>query len=133
MHELTGKLTLLGNAKLGQTSNQYSLIELDGVIYSNILINQTLDNFLQRALNDPGEVTLWMRGQSIIAIQLSDGKFYATRFWAAPLMECLFATVAILFFGLGILLWMRILFVRLPQQSEFQSLLNRHPGAVVLN
>lgn len=78
MKKFEGVVKMLGNANVYPNGNKkYSVIEIGNHALRDVKVNQGLDNYLQRALEDNGQSTLWITKDSGIAmLMLPNGQKY---------------------------------------------------------
>ncbi|MFT7724003.1 MAG: hypothetical protein QM788_14440 [Roseateles sp.] len=78
MKEVVGSLNLLGNATINSKNGRhtYTTIEIGENLLQNIIVERSLDNFLERALNLGGKVKLYLLDKYLVGVELPDGKLY---------------------------------------------------------
>lgn len=97
MQEVKGVLKMLGSGStshgnIGSSFVKYNTIEIGDTILQKIVTAQSLNDFAERGLGQ--EVTLFLNGKMLIAVQLADGKLY---YWKRSFLLFVFAVVLSLF------------------------------------
>jgi hypothetical protein len=99
-----GNIVLLGNAKISNTATTYSVIEIGDQILQKIVVPNSLDNFLSRALAQQGRSKLYLSRKVLCGVETPDGKVYCYK--AKPisgLIMCIVGIPLIPFFGVGLM------------------------------
>lgn len=95
MKTVEGVITMLGNATIRSGAvnsfTTYSIVEIGGVILKNVVVNNKLDNFIERALKGAEPVRLSLMKPSVVhtaiaAIEFADGKRYVSKPFSGALI-----------------------------------------------
>lgn len=121
---ITGNLTMLGNAQItGNGVHHYSLIEIGGQVLRKVRCPSGVNNFLMRALDMPGETTLYLNGSFLFAVRLPDGRAYTWKTSSfGSVLVLLFGICTIPIFGIG-LIFIFIALKELSVHSDASSLI----------
>jgi len=95
---------MLGNATLVNKFTTYSVIEIGNQLLQHVVVPNTLDNFLGRALHQPGDTRLFMSNLTLLGVGLPDGKLYCYPGRSdLGLLFCILGILTTPLFGIGLL------------------------------
>jgi hypothetical protein len=100
LRETRGVLKLLGESILDGKTRKYSVIEIGDHHLTNYSATTYMANFLVRALDVDGEVTLYTEGRIIWAVKYPDGTLYRTG--ASTLPSFILGVITLPIWGLGL-------------------------------
>jgi hypothetical protein len=129
-----GKVEMLGNSKTDGMFTHYSLIEMgDGSIINGARVGNKLTNFLGKILHSDSEATLWMNGETMVAIT-SDGKTYVDMSHYQNTAICyLWLVLSIPLCAILIGFFLLIASIKgLSHNSAINDVLDAHPDAIRL-
>lgn len=100
-----GSLTLLGTSQSQTGGRRYSTIEIGDKIIKGVTVTSELESFLNRALNQEGETTLYIVKNIIYGVKLPDGRVYYNILPTGNAWFMLIFSIAgiVVFFGLLLL------------------------------
>lgn len=103
MREVTGVLSMLGSGsvienQIGKGFVRYDVIEIGDQIVQKLRTARSLGDFIARGLGK--EVTLYLIGNMIIGVKLSDGKLY---YWKRGKSVVIICLLALPFWGMGLI------------------------------
>jgi hypothetical protein len=127
----TGTLTLLGNSQSEKGVTTYSIVEIKNSettkTIQKVKIDDSLDNFLRRALKSDDEVTLWLIDDRIFGVQV-EGKAYLMRPNTSSTnmgLIVIFGLLSLVIVGIPFLL--KLLFSEIPAQKRWLAFVESYP------